>query len=341
MMSGVCWTKFVLFFHVICWTATVTLIAYWLYRFKLNEDLSIVEYKKYYESKTDVFPVVSLCLRNPFSKKNFRMTSPGINETSYVNFLEGKYFVPEMLTIDYENITLDMSKYVVEYYVEWRNGSHGNYSPTNDDGKIFTSSYAGFWLNWLYNCYALKVPPDKQIQIFSVLVKSNIFPSSNRPQHYDMMVLLHYPNQLLRSLKTIKYAWPKRETNDNYVMRFKINGVEIMRRRNKNSRPCYKNWENHDDNVIGKHTNTVGCRAPYQDPSDNIAPCSTKDQMKKARFTLRSDEYGILPPCKGMEKIYYTYEESELSGTDWSGTGHFWFGIYLFDQQFKEIVQTR
>ena len=83
MMSGASWKKFVLLFHVICWTATATLISYWLYNFNLNEDLSSVEFKKYYKSKSDVFPVLSLCLRNPFSKKNLRLTSAGINETSY------------------------------------------------------------------------------------------------------------------------------------------------------------------------------------------------------------------------------------------------------------------
>ena len=89
-MSGTRWDKFVSVFHVICWTVTLAVISYWLYIFSLNEDLSIVDYKKYYQSKSDVFPVLSLCLRNPFSKKNLRMTGAGINETSYLHFLEGK-----------------------------------------------------------------------------------------------------------------------------------------------------------------------------------------------------------------------------------------------------------
>ena len=269
------------------------------------------------------------------------MTDSGINETSYLNFLDGNYFVPEMLTIDYKNIKLDIPNYVVEYWIQWRNGSSETYYFKNDGRKLFISSYDGFWFQGFYNCYAMQVPPDEQVQIFTVLVKNNIFPSGNGRQDYDMMTLLHYPNQLLTSLKTIKYVWPIRETNDNYVMRFRIEGVEIMRHRNKGSHPCNNNWENYDDDVIVKHSNTVGCRAPYLDPSTDIAPCSTKDQMKKARLTLRTDEYGTLPPCRAMEKIYYTYEESELKGTEWEGTGHFWAGIYLFDQQFKEIIQTR
>ena len=187
----------------------------------------------------------------------------------------------------------------------------------------------------------MQVTHDKNVQSVWLLIKSNIFPSGIRPHYDDMIALLHYPNQLLRSLESIKYAWPKRETNDSYVMRFRINGVEILRRRNKNSRPCDNNLVNYDDHVISKHTTTVGCRAPYQNPSNKIAQCSTKDKMKEARFNLGSNQYRTIPPCKAMEKIYYTYDESDLSGTEWAGTGQFWVGIYLFHQQFKEIVQTR
>ena len=339
-MSENKWNKVVLFFHAVCWIATATVISYWLYIFNLNEDLSIVDYKNYYQSKSDLSPVLSVCLQSPFSKQNLRMTSDGINETSYLEFLNGNYFVPEMLNVEYKNITLNMSKYVVEYFVKWRNGSSATYA--HRGRETFTTSYAGF-ISYphFHNCYAMQVPSDSQIEVFSVLVNSNIFPFGIRPVNFNMVTILHYPNQLLRSYKTRKHSWTKRGRNDSYAMRFIINGAEVISRRNKENHPCDKHWETHDDNVIVNHVNNVGCRSPYQNPSNNISLCLTKDQMKNARFTLRSGAYGFPLPCKAMEKIYYTYEESELSGTAWPRAGHFWIGIYLIDQQFKEIVQTR
>ena len=333
--------KCVLFFHVICWTATVTVISYWIYIYGLNQDLSVVNYKKYYQSKDDVFPVLSLCLNNPFSEENVGLKSAAFNKTSYLKFLEGSYFVPEMLDINYENMSIDMSEYVVKYWVEWRNGSSETHSVKNGKRELFTLSYAGFRRTTFYNCYAMQVPPNKQIQAFAVLLKSNIYPSGIRPVYFGMMTLLHYPNQLLRSMKTVKYVWPKRETNVTYDMKFYITGMEVMKRRSKGGEHCNMDWENDDDSLIVKHTNTVGCRAPYQNPSSNITKCSTKDQMKEVLFKLRADDYGTIPPCKSMEKIDYKYEEADLTGTSYSGTGHFWFSIYLFNPQFKEIVQTR
>ena len=64
--------------------------------FSLNEDISLVEYKRYYEKKTDVFPALSLCFSNPFSASKLRQA--GLSSTSYFKFLNllfiSFYFTP-------------------------------------------------------------------------------------------------------------------------------------------------------------------------------------------------------------------------------------------------------
>ena len=45
-------------------------------------------------------------------------------------------------------------------------------------------------------------------------------------------------------------------------------------------------------------------------------------------------------PCKAMEKIYYNYEEPDITG-DWEGTGKFAMSVYFFDPRYKEISQSR
>ena len=64
------WKKLSLVFHGVCWIATTSVVSYWIYIFSLNEDLCVVDYKKYYQEKTDHYPVLSLCFENPFSSKS-------------------------------------------------------------------------------------------------------------------------------------------------------------------------------------------------------------------------------------------------------------------------------
>jgi len=331
----------VLLFHILCWISTITVTSYQLYTFILNDDLCIVDYKTYYNDPSDVYPVLSLCFKNPFMANKFVNMNTNINETSYKEFLDGKYFSSEMWSLDYNSIILDMSEYVVMYWMEWRNGSHGTFSHAENKIQLFRSTYSGFWRKSFYNCYGLQMNDAGETQSFSVMLKNQIFPTGNRPIGYDFFTLIHYPNQLLRSTRFFKYAWPQRKNNDTYSARFRINQMEIIKRRNKYQKRCNVDWENHDNNILMKHLRRVGCRAPYQNSTVEFRNCSTSDEMKKARFSLRFDEYGVNPPCKSMEKVMYSYTEAGLSSSGWSGSGHFWIGIYFRDPTFKEIAQTR
>ena len=118
--------------------------------------------------------------------------------------------------------------------------------------------------------------------------------------------------------------FPLRLATDSYVMRYKIKGVERIKRRNKKSYQCHENWRNYDAAILEEHAKRVGCTPPYHDPIDNIPVCSTKDQIAASRFGFRFDDYGTRPPCEGIEKIYYSFEEDDNKGTDWENQGHFW-----------------
>ena len=139
-----------------------------------------------------------------------------------------------------------------------------------------------------------------------------------------------------------QHGFSKQEAENNYAMRFYIRGVEILQRRNKNSRLCNENWHNYDHDIFHDHMNRVGCRAPYQGNDSNTpALCSSKEQMSKSMMIFRSDGYGAQPPCRSMEKIDYTYSENDLSHSKYAEKGSFWVTLYILNPQFKEIVQAR
>jgi hypothetical protein len=185
------------------------------------------------------------------------------------------------------------------------------------------------------------MPNDPELQTFAALLKSDIFPSKKRPPYSDFFTLLHYPNHLTSSLRNVRYSWKKRAENDTYGMIFEINEVEIIKSRNRNKRPCSQNGNDYDDVVRRKHSEKVGCRAPYQDPNIETKICTTMQEIEKAKFELRFDEYGNIPPCKTMEKISYSYKEIEYSNTKWENNGTFWISIRIRNPKFKEIVQIR
>ena len=333
------WKCFVVIYDIACWTTTTCIIFYWIYLFSLDEDLTVMDYKSY-ESTNSSEPMLSLCFKNPFNKTKLKLTSPEINETSYLEFLNGTSFNKEMWQHDYTNITFDISEYVVKYWLEWRNGTTDVTNKLHNT-NLFRSTFSGFWRHRFYKCYGIQMPDDENFQSIAILLKNDVFSAKIRPNVYDFFTLLHYPNQLLRSMRTIRYSWPMRTANTTYEMDFTVSGVEIIKRRNKNTQPCNPDWKIHDEIVQRKHSETVGCRAPYQELGPKIKLCSTKEEMIKAKFALRFDEYGNDPPCKAMESVTYSYREKELLNTKWDGNDNFWISNYIRNPNFKEILQTR
>ena len=332
-----------IFFSCICWITAISFTAFCLYIFSKNEDLCTVRFIKYYTSQEDVFPSLSLCFKNPFAEKHLGTNTNEVNETFFLHFLKGKYFVPTLASIEYENVTTDISKHIVEYWIQYRDGytSDLHHYFENESNVIFDTSYVGFWSGNFYQCSSMQVPPDENIQAFFVLLSDKIFRSGQMSGDYGFLTFLHYPNQLLRSSQFVKMDWPDRKTNDTFVMRFKINAVEVLRRRNKGNEPCNEDWANYDGNMLVTHTKAVGCKAPYQRPNADIKPCISKDEMKKSMFQIRADDYGQIPPCKSMEKVLYTYEQHTFGDdSEWKGVGEFWVGVY-FGQDFKEITEVR
>ena len=76
-------------FQIICWVAFGSFSIFWIYKYCLNEDLVSVDFTDYYETKEDVLPMLSLCIRNPFSER--KLKNLNLDKTSYLKFLLGSW----------------------------------------------------------------------------------------------------------------------------------------------------------------------------------------------------------------------------------------------------------
>ena len=326
-------------FRLLCWLATILLICYWIYLYTLDNDICIVDFKQYYDTPDHTFPKLSICLKNPFLYSRLRIENSTITPQLYSEFLAGKKYSTGLLKINYSAVTLDASQFVDRYWVEYRNGSSVTVS-VNENMKMLILSYAGFWEDKFYNCYAVNVPDDKDISTFSMEMLSGIYPKNVRANG-DMISLMHHRSHFMISGVTLKQDFSSRVSNDSYINRFIVKGTEMITRRNKKKSPCYEDWRNYDSMIMKEHAEMLGCTPPYFTATFNISKCSTKEEMANSALRLRFDDYGKHPPCHGMEKIYFTFEEQELGGTSWNRPGYFWIGIYVRDPKLKEIVQIK
>ena len=333
-MKNKTWKIVITIFNLWCVVITAGLAGFWIYKFALNEDLSAVYYKEYYDYKDDTYPSMSMCFRNPF--RSFKIDhGEQFNHSNLENYLSGKGSM-EMANIVYEDITLQLDDYLINYWIRWRNGSESLYLPSTYEWHPVSVSYSGFWREMFFKCFDLE-SPSKYVEIISLKIDNMVFPHGSRPNFQGFFIMFHYPNQILRPSLFSKYIWgtQKFQNDSGYGMRFSVENVEIYKRR----RDCVKNWLGYDTEVMEFYMHNAGCRPPYYTEKHNLPLCNTSKQMQEIGSSLSLGmHYDVPPPCKAMENINFKYEELDYSGTKWESYGHFWCELIMPNILFKVII---
>ena len=214
---------------------------------------------------------------------------------------------------------------------------------------IFYDSARGFF----GNCWSVEIPyiPSKVIHSFGMLFRADIFPDGIRPPHHNFGIILHYPHQLWRA-DFCTYEWKSHERNtpSQYTMRFKIENIMVLKRRNKGAKPCNENWKHDDDTTNNAIVNSIGCNPSYYKRKINNLPyCTTKEQMRQIyeRSIDVKTSNPHPPPCQHIEKIIYTLKEFHWLVDSWINDGTdkedkiFEILIEFLDGTYMEIEQAK
>ena len=332
-------------FRIFCFLTTMGLCAFWVYRFSLNEDYSIITYRKFIEKESDTYPTISFCLRDPFLKN--RLAEYGTNVSSYLKFLKGDYLTEDMLSIDYKNVTIDIADYVKGYRLYFRNGSITKLdSGLNREEKesLTYISYSGFsgYSNHFSKCFALNIPSIHDLYIFRILLSNSVFPNGIRPSYKGLRIYFHIPQQFLLSESWKMWVWPNRASKESYKMRFLIKSITIMRKRNKDEQKCNQHENDYDDWVIRVHKNRTKCNNPYQKLNDMLPMCTTQEMIRKSYFNdLIAERENLEKPCRTMQALEVKHLESNTNTPDGENIGEFWLSATFSIPTFKEIEQRR
>ena len=330
-------------FAFLCVLTTFVMAMYWCCKFSLNEDLSVVSYRNFYEKENDIHPTISMCLRKPFVRS--RLAEYGVNESAYLAFLEGKYFSEEMLSIDFNRVTIDIVDHIKNYLIALSNGTY----ITSDTGlsiqdkkSIVHISFIGLHNSNFVKCFALNIPKMDNLEFFRVLLSNNIFQNGIRPTYAEFVTFVHLPHQFLLSGSTETWIWPYRTRNESYKMRSLVKGVTVETKRSKKDNTCNEHWKEYDDWIIKRHKNRTRCNSPYEKQDETLPLCNTQRLMLDTLITsaiVETKKYE--KPCRTMEGIHIKNLESNMKKIENESVGEFWFSIGFLDHRFKDIRQTR
>ena len=77
-------------------------------QFVKDEDVSLISFKTFHNESDNLYPTTTLCFYNPYLQNELEKYGPGINITSYSQFLQGRVSDDRMKYIPYDNVTVQM-----------------------------------------------------------------------------------------------------------------------------------------------------------------------------------------------------------------------------------------
>ena len=91
-------------FHFLCSISAFSLTCWCIYKYIKDEDVSLVNYKRYHSDRNSIYPSLTLCFNNPFINDKLKSVGKGVNITTYSKFLKGMYWDERMTQINYDNL---------------------------------------------------------------------------------------------------------------------------------------------------------------------------------------------------------------------------------------------
>ena len=324
-------TYFIKVYQNVCWLATALLIAYNIYVYIQNHDVSRISDRKFHSTSKDIYPSISLCFGDVLDGK--KLSSHDVNKTAYWRFLTGIEWNKTLVDINFDDVSIDLKGHLlaIELFREGYNQDtvEGSYflfdnrmhqvHRSKDTRKWKPNFYQDarpFW-GLIQKCLTVDIPVviDKPFTYATVVMNKSVFQNQKRPAHSTFAkemfsVELQHPGQKYRFAQR-KTGWSEKEPqSDNvksYGIEFRIDSMEVMDQRNTRKASCVEDIE--DDKVLKTYLiEAMNCSPPYwlKFKENTISKCFTKDAMKTF-YNLDIEKYVF--PCRRLNHVTYSYSE--------------------------------
>ena len=311
-MEGKTCTVINILYKIFCTISLLSMVIYWIFKFIKDEDLCLVDYKLYKQAEEEDLPTFTLCINSPFIEERISRIDNNLNSSHYINYLQGNdnEISENIKKVAYNDVTVNVKDDITRIIVTWRNGSQSEFSyndPLNPV-RVFTSLNA-FFYNGFMKCFGHEILQKYKKNVngvsFYYTIDSELGNFMRKPLG-NVFSTFQYSKQILRNPSPFSLI----RTEISTTLTFKINTIEILKRRHKGSNPCEKAWRCFDEIIAKEHLKHRKCRPPYLEHDKTYPVCNTTESMKNSiyhYFKVRNEFFST--PCQAMTKIDFTFTD--------------------------------
>ena len=186
-------------FNLVCAVVVAFMVGFWFFKYAVEDrEIGLVDYPLLKDTNIK-FPVTSICFEDPFIDKKLKEINVTISREKYLSYLKGEKsdHDKKYSQIDYDNVTLDLSKYFLFSSALLNNESERkNYSGTIDHINIFN----GFYFQSFVKCFTIQFrnQPSRKLKVVRFYYDKNKLLQDW--QHFvgsklKYFMTIHYPGQ--------------------------------------------------------------------------------------------------------------------------------------------------
>ena len=301
------------FFKFLCVIIAGFMVGYWFYKFRKDEDISVIEYKPFKDAENTLYPELNFCLFNPFLNNKLDNISGGLNRTMYIEYLNGNIPANETYEkISFEAVTLNFFDYLENIRLDWKDKSiPSTHCKAKPDCPYlsFRNTYNGFIGEGkqFFKCFGITTNRMYSHSISAIMLRMADSIKELLNEDISTALLLHYPGQKFRNLLYFNFWGDTKERKGGETNFIIINSFEVVKRRNKRNQRCIPHLKNYDDIITRQEIEKVGCRAPYHLSNNQLPICRKPEDLKTFQYMYSKLADNQIPPCHEMSHIGYKH----------------------------------
>ena len=304
-------------FHLVCVIVIAASITTFISDFRDDKSISQVDFKRFHETEIDVYPDFTMCITgHGIWTEKAKATYDIEFGKRYIKFLKGEIWDENMLKLDYDEVTVNMTELI--------NGMTLFMDPLSSPRSYTWTRNTSFMKSLISlmqlpdaKCLSLKLAPKIIKKLKRPIDIVQISFQSRNSSLYPFYAL-HYPQQSLTGNFYLKGDMDRNTFDSLERKNFLINMIEIIRRRNTNNEPCQESSDRHDQYVIKKLVESSKCKPPYMKHKaefGHLEICNNSKDMKQTYQKIMSyllkrfDRLWTKRPCDQVQSISYTTKE--------------------------------
>ena len=338
---------------------TIGMTLYCVQKYRLDHNVSLVDFKWFQNSKLDIYPSLSICLLDPISETKVDNQYGRVKKTMYKSYLSGyvldEYLDQKYLEIDYANVAISVQDYLLDILIQLGNGTKMIYKTGKPFTWVYNKNEPSRKIDWIPERHTINVHPLKMCFVFDVpyiakepvdyvriSMNRSVFQSGSSR---GFTTHLSYPNQLLRSAATSKidWKWPTDKKNLKEIIAFDVNldQIETINYRNLLSSPCHSDWLNDDENILRDMAWDIGCVPPYFRHDVDGPACTGQKQLIRWRDNLtrfhHTPSIKKMIPCRVIRSQRFTSKISTEAGNK----KNVFYVVVRYPEYYMEIKHVR